>query len=90
MTNYKIGDKVRMTTLTWGERVTDRKGKPIHQNPHKNVYEGTVKFAGPECAFKGAAEVVRCNGGNKALKLNAGFSFYPKDNGPEQVVEILK
>jgi hypothetical protein len=86
---YKIGDKVRMTTLTWGELITDRKGKPIHQTASKDVYEGVVKFAGPEAAFKGAVEVVRCNGGNKALKLNNGFQFYPKDNGPEQVVEIL-
>jgi len=90
--NYKIGDKIRMTTLTWGELITDRKGKPIHQSPCKDVYEGVVKFAGPEGAFKGAVGVVRCNGGNKALKPmypNCGFSFYPKDNGPEQVVEIL-
>lgn len=86
---YKIGDRIRMTTLTWGERITDRKGKPIHQTPAKDVYEGTVKFAGPEGAFKGAVEVVRCNGGNKVLKLNSGFSFYPKDNGEEQIVEIL-
>ena len=91
--NYKIGDKIRMTTLTWGELVTDRKGKPVHQSPCKAVYEGVVKFVGPEGAFKGAVEVVSCNGGNKALKpLNSkyGFSFYPKDNGPEQIVEIFK
>ena len=86
---YKIGDKIRMTTLTYGELITDRKGKPIHQTPEKNVYEGTVKFAGPEGAFKGAVEVVRCNGGNKALKLNSGFQFYPKDNGEEQIIEVL-
>jgi hypothetical protein len=89
---YKIGDKIRMTTLTCGEIITDRKGKPIHQTPSKNVYEGVVKFAGPEGAFEGAVEVVRCNGGNKALKPlnpNYGFQFYPKDNGPEQAVEVL-
>jgi hypothetical protein len=86
---YKIGDKLRMTTLTWGELITDRKGKPIYQTPAKNVYESTVKFAGPEGAFKGAVEVVRCNGGNTALKLNSGFQFYPKDNGEEQTVEVL-
>ena len=88
--NYKIGDKIRLTTLTYGELITDRKGKPIHQTPAKDVYEGTVKFAGPEGAFSGAVEVVRCNGGNKALKLNSGFQFYPKDNGTDQAVEILK
>jgi len=87
--NYKVGDRIRMTTLTWGELITDHKSKPIHQTPSKDVYEGVVKFAGPEAAFKGAVEVVRCTGGNKALKLNNGFSFYPKDNRPEQVVEIL-
>ena len=87
--SYKIGDRIRMTTLTWGELITDRKGKAIHQTPHKDVYEGVVKFVGPEAEFKGAVEVVRCNGGNKALKLNSGFSFYPKDNGPEQLVEVL-
>jgi len=86
---YKIGDKIRMTTLTWGELITDRKGKPIHQSPCKWVSEGVVKFAGPEAAFKGAVEVVRCNGGNKELKLNNGFSFYPKDNGEEQIIEVL-
>ena len=86
---YKIGDRIRMTTLTWGELVTDRKGKPIHQTPHKDVYEGVVKFAGPEAAFKGAVEVVRCNGGNKALKLNSGFQFYPKDSGEDQIIEVL-
>lgn len=86
---YKIGDKIRMTTLTYGELITDRKGKPIHQTPAKNVYEGMVKFAGPEGAFKGAVEVVRCNGWNKALKLNSGFQFYPKDNGEEQIIEVL-
>ena len=86
---YKIGDRIRMTTLVWGEQITDRKGNPIHQSPYEEVYEGVVKFAGPEAAFKGAVEVVRCTGGNKALKLNNGFSFYPKDNGPEQIVEVL-
>jgi len=85
---YKIGDRIRMTTLTWGERITDRKGETVHQTPARGVYEGTVKFAGPEAAFKGAVEVVRCNGGNKALKLNSGFQFYPKDNGEEQIIEV--
>ena len=87
--NYKIGDHIRMTTLTWGERITDRKGKPIHRSPCKDVYEGTVKFAGPEAAFEGAVEVVRCNGGNTAFKLKSGFQFYPKENGEEQIVEVL-
>ena len=87
---YKIGDSIRMTTLTWGEAIQDRQGKTMHQTPAKDVYEGTVKFAGPEGAFKGAVEVVRCTGGNKELKLNNGFQFYPKDNSDEQIVEVLK
>lgn len=86
---YKIGDRIRMTTLTWGERITDRKGGAIYQAPARNVREGTVKFSGPEAAFKGAVEVVRCNGGDVELKLNSGFQFYPKDNGEEQIVEVL-
>ena len=88
---YKIGDRIRMTTLTWGELITDRKGKPIHQTPCKWVYEGVVKYVGPECpkSTVPSTEVVRCNGGNKALKLNSGFQFYPKDNGEEQIIEVL-
>jgi len=86
--SYKVGDRIRMTTLTWGELIY-RKGEAIHQTPYKCVYEGAVRFVGPEGEFRGAVEVVRCNGGNKTLKLNNGFSFYPKDNGPEQLVEVL-
>lgn len=86
---YRIGDKIRMTTLTWGERITDKKGKPIHMAPHKRVYEGVVEFVGPELAFTWAAEIVRCSGGAKALNLKTGFSFYPKNNGAEQLVEVL-
>jgi hypothetical protein len=87
----KIGDKVRMTTLTWGELITDRKGKPIHQTPSKDVYEGVVTYVGPECpnSTSPSAEVVRCTGGNTAMKLNTGFSFYPKENGAKQVLELM-
>ena len=89
-TGYKIGDRIRLTTLTWGERVVGRKGKEVNIQPVKSVYEGVVKFAGPEGASRDSVEVVRCSGGDKELKLNMGFSFYPKDNGPEQIVELIK
>lgn len=86
---YKVGDNIRMTTLTWGEAITDRNGVTLHQTPMKAVYAGTVKYVGPECPFP-SAEVVRCTGGNTALKLDNGFQFYPKDNGQQQTVEIVQ
>lgn len=87
---YKIGDKIRLTTLTYGEAITDRKGKIVPMSPHKSVYKGTVKYVGPEIPGSlTACTVVKCTGGNVALDLNSGFSFYPKDNGPEQMVEVL-
>ena len=85
---YRIGDKVRMTTRTWGEAITDRKGKVIPRPPHMDTYVGVVKYVGPECSSQ-SSTVVRCSGGNVELKLNSGFSFYPKYNGPDQVVEII-
>ena len=87
---YKVGDSVRMTTTTYGERVFDRKGKPVYAAPTKSVYAGVVTYVGPECPFP-SPTVVRCNGGNVELKLNSGFQFYPKDNGAGQLVEkVLK
>lgn len=88
-TDYRIGDLVRLTATTYGERITNRKGEALHMSPHVVVYEGVVKFVGPEAEFEGAVSVVRCDGGDKALKLNTGFSFYPKDNGVKQMVEVL-
>jgi hypothetical protein len=86
---YQVGDHVRMTTRTYGERVQDRQGKVIHQAPHVDTYVGVIQYVGPECPFP-SCEVVRCTGGNVALKMNSGFQFYPKDNGTDQVVEVLK
>jgi hypothetical protein len=83
---YKIGDKIRMTTLTWGEAVQDRNGNVISQRPHVSTYAGTVLYVGPETATQ-SVEVVRCSGGNVGIKTTHGFSFYPKDNGPKQIVE---
>lgn len=86
---YKIGDRIKMTTKTYGEAVFDRKGQMIHMQPIEDVYKGVVTYVGPECPFP-SAEVVRCTGGNVALKLNNGFNFYPKLNGVDQKVEVLK
>lgn len=86
---YKVGDNIRMTTLTSGEAITARNGKALHQTLVKAIYVGTVKYVGPECSGR-SVEVVRCTGGNAALKLNNGFQFYPKDTGQNQIVEILK
>lgn len=84
-----IGDKIKLTTITHGEAVFDRKGKPIHMRPQKNVYVGIIKYIGPECPFP-SCEVVRCSGGDIELKLDLGFSFYTKDIGKETTVEVLK
>lgn len=85
---YRVGDRVRMTTTTYGERVFDRKGKPVYMAPMKSVYVGIVTYVGPECAFP-SATVVRCKGGNVELKSDIGFQFYPKNDGADQRVEKL-
>ena len=84
----KVGDKVNLTTLTYGEAIFDRKGKPVDMPGLKSTYIGVIEYIGPECPFP-SAEVVRCSGGNVEMKLNSGFSFYPQDNGKEQIVEVL-
>ena len=84
----KVGDKIKMTTLTYGEAVFDRKGKPVHTSPAKDTYVGVIQYIGPECPFP-SCEVVRCSGGNVELKLNNGFQFYTKDIGEEQRIEVL-
>jgi len=85
---YKVGDRIKMTTKTFGEAVQDRRGNVIHQLPHVATYIGVVKFVGPECPFQ-SAEVVRCSGSNAELKLNMDFQFYPQKNSDAQVVEVL-
>ena len=89
MATYKIGDRIRVVTKTWGEAVQDKRGHIIHQNPVVDTYVGVVKFVGLECSGS-KTDVVRCTGGNVALKLNRGFQFYPSRNGENQVVTILE
>ena len=84
----KVGDKVKLTTMVYGEAIFDRKGKPVDMPGYKSTYIGVIEYIGPECSFP-SAEVVRCSGGDIALKLNNGFSFYPQDNGREQIVKVL-
>ena len=84
----KVVDKIKMTTLTYGEAVFDRKGKMTHQSPAKDTYIGVIQYIGPECPFP-SCEVVRCSGGNVELKLNNGFQFYTKNIGKEQRIEVL-
>lgn len=83
----KVGDKIKMTTLTYGEAVYGRDGKMVHMAPAKDTYIGVIQYIGPECPFP-SCEVVRCTGGNVDLKLNSGFQFYTKDIGKEQVIEV--
>ena len=85
----KVGNKIKMTTLTHGEAVFDRKGKMIQMPPAKDTYIGVIQYIGPECPFP-SCEVVRCSGGNVELGLNSGFQFYTKDIGKEQVIEVVK
>ena len=84
----KVGDKIKMTTLTYGEAVFDRKGKMVNMSPAKDTYIGVIHYIGPECPFP-SCEVVRCSGGNVELKLNSGFQFYTKNIGKEQRIEVL-
>jgi len=85
----KVGDKVKRSTITYGEDVLDRKGNFVHIPPLKSTYIGVIEYIGPECPFP-SCEVVRCSGGNVALKLNSGFSFYTKDIGTKESVEVIK
>ena len=87
--SLKIGDKLKMTTVIYGEAVFNRKGKPVEMRGQKDIYIGVIEYIGPECPFP-SCEVVRCSGCNVALKLNMGFLFYTKDIGKEKVVEVLQ
>jgi hypothetical protein len=84
----KVGDKVKLTTMAYGEAIFDRKGKPVDMPGYKSTYVGVIEYIGPECPFP-SAEVVRCSGGDVALKLNNGFRFYPQKIGKENTLEVL-
>lgn len=86
---YKIGDKIKLTTKTYGEAVTDRRGMAVWLPPYIATYIGIVKSVGPECGLN-SATVVRCTGGNVELGLHSGFQFYPLHNGPDQVVQVME
>ena len=59
----RVGDRIKMTTLTHGEAVFDRKGKSLPQSPIKDTYGVIIQYIGPASPIS-SAEVVRCSGGN--------------------------
>lgn len=86
MTEYKIGQEVKVTRLTYGGAVYNSKREIINANqpPNKTVCIGRIVEIKQEC--ENGAVVVKCEGSGKLLPR---FHFYPQDNGPDQIVEVL-
>ena len=84
---YKIGQEVRVTRLTYGGAVYNNKREIINANqpPHKTVCIGRIVEIKQEC--ENGAVIVKCEGDDKFLPR---FHFYPQDNGPDQLVEVLE
>jgi hypothetical protein len=86
-TEYKIGQKIKVTHLTYGAAVYNSKREVINANqpPHELSHIGHIVEIKQEC--ENGAVVVRCEGKDKFLSR---FQFYPKDNGNNQIVEVLE
>lgn len=86
LTEYKIGQEVKVTRLTYGGAVYNSKGEIINANqpPYKTVRIGRIVEIKQEC--ENGAVVVKCEGSDKFLPR---FHFYPQDNGPDLIVEVL-
>lgn len=85
LTEYKVGQEVKVTHLTYGGAVYNNKREIINSNqpPHKTVCIGRIVEIKQEC--ENGAVIVKCEGDDKFLPR---FHFYPQDNGPAQIVEI--
>lgn len=84
---YKIGQKIKVTRLTYGAAVYNNKREIInaHQPPHKLVCIGNIVEIKQEC--ENGAVIVKCEGKDKFLPR---FNFYPQNNGKNQIVEVLE
>jgi hypothetical protein len=88
--NFVPGEKVKVTRITYGGAVYDRKGKIINSNwpGCKSVCTGVIERHCSEALFRSVAIVV-CKSTDPKYSLPT-FSFYPKDIGETLIVEISK
>ena len=86
LTEYKIGQEVKVTHLNHGGAVYNNKREIINANkqPHKTICIGRIIEIKQE--DENGAVIVKCEGDDKFLPR---FHFYPQDNGPDQIVEVL-
>lgn len=87
-TEFKIGQHIKLTTITHGEAVYDRKGDIVNQNwpGVKSEYTGIVTDVYKEGGQW--ATVVKCKTIKKSSVLDF-FSFYPMKIDKNNIVEIL-
>lgn len=87
-TEFKIGQHIKLTTITHGEAVYDRKGNIVNQNWRgvKSEYTGIVT----EIYKEGGqwSTVIKCKTIKKSSVLDF-FSFYPMKIDKNNIVEIL-
>ncbi len=89
-TEFYPEQKIRFTTITYGEAVYDRKGNVVNRNwpGVQSVYEGVVEYVGSEAPSR-SATVVKCKSTGKKAILSH-FRFYPQNIGKNCIVEILE
>ena len=88
MVEYNIGDTLRITLSTYGGAVYDKKGRVINENqkPDVSVYIGVVV----EMKHEGERGPLRITCDLAGKSIMPILCFYPKDNGPNQKVEVIK
>lgn len=89
-TGFYPEQRIRYTTITYGEAVYDRKGNIVNSNwpGVKSVYEGVVECVVSE-AISRSATVVKCKSTSKKSILTH-FNFYPQNINDQYIVEILE
>lgn len=90
-TEFKIGQHIKLTSITHGEAVYDRKGNIVNSNwpGVKFEYTGMVSEVYQEGG--NGATVVRCKQIKKPKNRESldYFTFYPHKLGEQEIVELL-
>lgn len=90
-TEFKIGQHIKLTTVTYGEAVYDCKGNIVNSNwpGVKFEYTGIVSEVYKEGG--NGATVVKCKQIKKPKNRDSldYFNFYPQNIGRNEIVELL-
>lgn len=85
---FVSNQQVKVTFITYGGAVYDRKGKIINSSwpGFKSIRRGIVEYHSCEALFRSVA-VVKCKSTDPKCVLST-FTFYPQDIGNNLIVEI--